>query len=233
MSYQCIDWSVGSAGMQEREFLFNKRTGQNVYFGVGSYGNDNKRAGRCYRITTDSVDRDLIVQVVNQGSDVADGNFDLMQADGGFGIFDACSSSSVPQYSSVSTAWGDIYGGWSSSAGCKNLPQYPQCGSHPVDDLQQMCLWSFRKGLRKEIGDSNPKILQMCEISCPDQLYEATGLHRSDESTTSFTCDGSTNITSGGILTRMMDCAKPSYAWAYNVNGPTYPGYEQVIKIIV
>ena len=38
MSYQCIDWTVGSSGMKARQDAFFQRTKQNVYFGVGAYG---------------------------------------------------------------------------------------------------------------------------------------------------------------------------------------------------
>ena len=77
----------------------------------------------------------------------------------------------------------------------------------------------------------------MCEVACPDELWQATGLHRADEPTDSFVCDGSTtiiqpvNLTSGlptGFLTSRMDCGKPTYATATRVWGPTFPGSSQV-----
>ena len=37
-----------------------------VYFAVGSYGYDASRGGFCYRLKAESVDRDIIVQVINQ-----------------------------------------------------------------------------------------------------------------------------------------------------------------------
>lgn len=43
-------------------------------------------------MTFNEVDRDVIAQVVNQGGDVPDGNFDLQMGDGGFCIYDACVS---------------------------------------------------------------------------------------------------------------------------------------------
>jgi hypothetical protein len=68
----------------------------------------------------------------------------------------------------------------------------------------------------------------MCEVKCPTELYSATGLHRSDETNAGYTCLSS-GISSGGVLTRMMDCSKPSYAWAGNVKGTTFSGFEKVI----
>ena len=88
--YSCVDWLAGSAGMQQREASYLDRTGDSVYFGVGSYGSDTTKAGLCYRVTAATIDRDLIVQVVTQGGDVADGNFNLYIADGGLGYQSAC-----------------------------------------------------------------------------------------------------------------------------------------------
>ena len=233
-AFQCIDWTAGSISMKQRELDFLAATGESVYFGVGSYGNNQARAGLCYRISVASVDRDLIVQVVNQGGDVPDGNFDLQMGDGGFGVFNACTSgnggSSVPQYDGTSTAWGDTYGGWGAASQCSNLPTYPHCSSQGADSMQDLCAWSFSSGLRLTTGtNSNPTIQKMCEVSCPSQLWQATGLHRSDETSTKYTCAAGNTIPSGGLLTRMMDCAKPSYAWASNVKGTTFSGYNQVI----
>lgn len=216
--------------MQAREKAYNDRTGDSVFFGVGSYGNDQTRAGNCYRVTAQGVSRDLIVQVVNQGGDVPDGNFDLQTGDGGYGLFDACvqDGSGVPQFDGVGSQWGAIYGGWSDISGCDNLPVYPHCGANPMDSMQDLCKWSFQNNIRRTSGNSNPTIQKMCQVACPSELYSATGLRRSDESTSSFTC-GSSGISSGGMLTRMMDCAKPSYGWNGNVKGTTYPGYELVV----
>jgi len=72
----------------------------------------------------------------------------------------------------------------------------------------------------------------MCQIQCPVELYTATGLHRSDEKATlGSDCLSSTAHLepSGGHMTRMMDCAKPSYGWAYNVKYPTFPNFDAVV----
>jgi len=68
MAYQCLDWTVGSRTNAQREAAFRARTGQDVYFGVGSYGDNMTRAGYCYRLTVTNVLKDIIVQVVNQGN---------------------------------------------------------------------------------------------------------------------------------------------------------------------
>lgn len=72
----------------------------------------------------------------------------------------------------------------------------------------------------------------MCPVSCPEELWQATGLRRIDDSVLNPNtfCNASQTITgAGGSMTSMMDCSKPGYAWPDNVKGPTYPGYEQVI----
>ena len=62
-AYQCIDWTVGSHGMRQREEVYFNNSGDSVYFAVGSYGYDDSRAGKCYRISSPSIDRDVIAQV--------------------------------------------------------------------------------------------------------------------------------------------------------------------------
>jgi hypothetical protein len=59
-------------------------------------------------MTFNEVDRDVIAQVVNQGGDVPDGNFDLQMGDGGFCIYDACVSAgtSLPKYDGSAFQWG-------------------------------------------------------------------------------------------------------------------------------
>ena len=88
MAYSCVDWLAGSAGMKQREAAYLARTGDRVFFGVGSYGSDPSKAGLCYRVTTDTVDRDLIVQVITDGAD--NGNLNMYVADGGLGFQNAC-----------------------------------------------------------------------------------------------------------------------------------------------
>lgn len=206
VSYQCIDWTAGSVANKQREAAFLARTGNDVYFGVGSYGNNQARGGLCYRVSVSSVEKDLLVQVVNQGADVPDGNFDLMVSDGGFGLFDSCSSegTTLPMYGGPGSVWGLAHGGVLNRTECKNLPDYPICGTTPIDKISEMCLWSFEVGLRLEAVQTNPVITQMCNVACPAELYQATGVRRSDETNSGFTCKKLE--AGGGFLTRMMDC---------------------------
>ena len=198
---------MGSSRHATREASFLSRTKNKVYFGVGSYGNSNLNAGYCLRISTNVIDRDVIAQVVNQGSDVDEHNFDLQTADGGFGIFDACviDGTSLPQYSGTGDAWGDILGGAKTQSQCSQLPQYPICGTNPEDNLQNLCTWSFQNKIRLATGaSSNPTIKKICYVACPSELYQATGLRRSDELNSAYTCVST--LPAGGLVTRMMDC---------------------------
>ena len=108
VAYQCIDWSIGSAANTAREAEYFAQTGDSVYFGVASYSNVTTSAGLCYRVTSPSIDRDLIVQIVDMGYGVNNGNINLQMADGGFGPSDACTieSTSMPQFTGSAAVWG-------------------------------------------------------------------------------------------------------------------------------
>jgi len=145
---------------------------------------------------------------------VLDGNFDLMTADGGFGLFDACADGVEPFYNSTKSLWGDVYGGVKDITYCKNLPAYSVCNyNQPVESLIDLCIWSFKNNIRGVgNGDTNPRIKRMCQVQCPVELYTATGLHRSDEKSTIGVDCFSSNVhlePSGGHMTRMMDCGNP------------------------
>ena len=140
-----------------------------------------------------------------------DGNFDLMVADGGFGVFDACADSVEPLYNTNASLWGAVYGGVKDITYCKYLPAYSVCGYNtPEDNLVDLCIWSFKYNIRTVgAGNTNPIIKKMCQVACPVELYSATGLHRSDEkSTLGLNCaaPGTKLEPPGGHMTRMMDC---------------------------
>ena len=142
-----------------------------------------------------------------------DGNFDLMVADGGFGLFDACADGVEPLYNTNKTLWGAVYGGVPDITYCKNLPTYTVCKYNtPEESLVDLCIWSFQNNIRTiGAGNTNPSITRMCQVTCPVELYSATGLHRSDEKP-SLQLDCLAPWTklekAGGHMTRMMDCGK-------------------------
>lgn len=118
-----------------------------------------------------------------------------------------------PLFNSTASMWGSAYGGVSSISQCNQLPEYPVCAYNaPQDNLRTLCAFSFQKNIRitSTNGNSNPLITAMCQVACPSELYNATGLHRSDERPNlGYTCDANSHYeATGGYLTRMMDCGE-------------------------
>eukprot|EP00597_Dinobryon_sp_UTEXLB2267_P002972 CAMPEP_0170062526 /NCGR_PEP_ID=MMETSP0019_2-20121128/3720_1 /TAXON_ID=98059 /ORGANISM="Dinobryon sp., Strain UTEXLB2267" /LENGTH=502 /DNA_ID=CAMNT_0010268697 /DNA_START=491 /DNA_END=1999 /DNA_ORIENTATION=- len=256
-AYQCVDWIAGSSGMLARERDFYRATGELVHFAVGSFGNDSRMAGVCIRLTADGLDRDVIMQVVdidNSPPTSLSAHFrssptsstptrrrtdaKILVSGGGLGPMSACSSSltSAPQYESNTASWGPVAGGWVFPWQCEQLPTHPTCSGFASpfvnqqlqeDNLQDLCRWSFKAGLRRApsagLLGSYPAISSACQVSCPSQLWQATGLHRGDEADTlAFNCknpnpddltsDVSQLLTSAGALSRQMNCGSPHYA---------------------
>lgn len=233
----CIDWSFGSHAMVKRETAFNARQKDSVYFGIGTYGTsaDPQRGlGACYRLKVDTLDRDLLVQSVNTGSDVSGNQFDLQQGDGGTGAFNNCAGKPGSMFPGDNNVWGHIYGGVDHRAECAKLPPYTQDGSKmkaSKDNLIALCEYAFDKKVRGE-GGANPSLLDAHRVKCPEELIDMTGIQRSDDPTSYGTNDdlrleGFPNVhkcmagTPGGdtsyCLTRMMDCRKPSGAFKDNI----------------
>lgn len=212
-AYACIDWSVGSAAMKNAAAAYSQRTGYaNAIFGVGSFGGDKTNMGKCYKLNVVGVSTPLLVQVVNQGGDVASGQFDLQVGDGGFGIFDACaaptSKGAPAMFSGSAESWGQRYGGWQQRSDCDKLPAGPASGAVPTGEatLPELCRTAFDLGFK---GNGNAKITGGERVPCPTELRALTGLDRTDG-------DSSEHVGSGEVTT-MMDCCKPSAGWIGNV----------------
>lgn len=235
--FACMDWTFGSVSMRAAETSFGKRTGEDVFFGVGTFGtgDDAQRGlGACYRIEVDGMDKDLLVQSINTGSDVSGFQFDLMIGDGGAGAYDSCAggdSSMFPGPYNTDT-WGKIYGGFDNREQCKNLPEFPKDASKMKkigDDLITLCEYGFDHGARQE-GGGNPSILSIGRVECPAELIEFTWIQRTDDPS-GFSCGSdctqaahecqasSPGATLEWCLTRMMDCRKPSGAFKDNIKG--------------
>merc|ERR1712070_367558 len=157
---------MGNA-MKEQQAAFQKRTGEDVFFGVGTFGtsDDAQRGlGSCFRVQVDGVAKDLLLQSVNTGSDVSGNQFDLQVGDGGAGIFNACVGGSTPGQDSMfagsKESWGHQYGGVDNRAQCSQLPLHPAVDGpmkQAGDDLKALCEYSFDHGVRGENGH-NPSI---------------------------------------------------------------------------
>jgi len=229
MAYACMDWTSGSKSMQAAEAAYLIRTGQSVYLGVGTYGTGNdvqQGLGQCLMIEVDDIDRPLLVQSVNTGSDVAGDQFDLQIGDGGCGAFNTCAGGSgESMFPGSYSPWGKQYGGVDYRSECAGLPPYPKIDGpmkEAGDSLIELCEISFDRGYRYE-GGMNPTIQSVTRVECPDELVAFTQMKRTDDPpfdkpmllkvNNGHTCGG------GGswCLTRMMDCRKPSGGWPDNV----------------
>eukprot|EP01065_Artemidia_motanka_P030078 TRINITY_DN360_c0_g1_i2.p1 TRINITY_DN360_c0_g1~~TRINITY_DN360_c0_g1_i2.p1 ORF type:complete len:348 (+),score=92.98 TRINITY_DN360_c0_g1_i2:63-1106(+) len=237
VTFACMDWTFGSQAMLRAEQSFNKRAGDNVYFGIGTFGTSDAQRGlgACFRLKVDTVDREIIAQSVNTGSDVSGNQFDLQVGDGGAGAFNNCAGGAGSMFPGSYDAWGKQYGGVDNREQCAGLPKYPQSAG-PMkaagDDLVSLCQYSFDKKVRGE-GGSNPTLLDATRVKCPEELVEMTQIQRNDEPSSHLAlaehrlagfpnadvkCQASKP--GGGTaycLTRMMDCRKPSGAFKDNI----------------
>lgn len=232
----CMDWTFGSQSMLAAEHKFNSRESDDVYFGIGTYGASDgmQGIGACFRLTVDTLEKNIIVQSVNTGSDVSGNQFDLQVGAGGAGAYNNCAGKSGSMFPGSTDVWGRQYGGPDSSSQCSDLPQYTQNSDKMKDagdDLQKLCQYSFQQNVRGE-GGSNPTLLDATRVKCPAELVELTGIQRSDDPST-YQVSGEHRIagfpsnqqcqadTPGGgtayCLTRMMDCRKPSGAFKDNI----------------
>lgn len=248
MAFACMDWTFGSTAMRKQESEFSSRTGQKVYFGVGTYGTSDdiqRGLGACYRLQVEGVDRDLLVQSINTGSDVDGNQFDLQIGDGGAGAFNTCAGSGSSMYPGDYSAWGHVYGGVDNRAQCQNLPPYPK-QPNPMkeagDDLITLCEYSFDKNVRIE-GGGNPTILSIARVQCPEELIQMTQIQRNDDPSgyearesskflkATHKCNaGAPGADLSWCLTRMMDCRKPSGAFKDNVHDSLMVAGRKIVQ---
>merc|ERR1711936_575634 len=259
-AYACMDWTFGSNKMQRQEEQFHQRTGESVWFGGGTFGTDEdimQGLGNCYRMKVQDtncedplggmpLERDIIAQAINTGSDVANIQFDLQIGNGGTGAYNSCAGQSSSMFPGPWTeaVWGAPYGGCEyrdsseGSPSCDDLPPYTQEEAEMVaagDNLIELCKYSFDK--RARLGASNPTIVDMARVECPAELVEMTQLKRNDDpSTYSIEEENRPSAYQNGAtigpcrcscesyqgckycLTRMMDCRKPSSSWTNNLD---------------
>jgi hypothetical protein len=227
-----------------------------VYFGVGTYGTDDdpqKGLGMCVLLEVDGVDRPILAQSINTGSDVSGNQFDLQIGAGGFGFFNSCAgNSSYSMFPGSAQKWGSQYGGFPNRWQCADLPHYPQDDGKMKDSgdsLVKLCEYGFDKHVRGELGtpawdamgnpSGTPSILSIGRVACPSELVHLTQFRRSDEPsedeppprvTAEHRCQGGIEgAEPNWCLTRMMDCRKPSGGIPDNMNGSLVaPGYKVV-----
>lgn len=231
--------------------------GGDAFFGVGTFGIDSdpqRGLGACYRLKVEGVEKDIIAQSINTGTDVAGNQFDLMMGAGGVGSFNNCAGASNSMFAGGKDVWGCQFGGVDSAAECKQLPSHPR--GHPSgDSLQQLCEYSFSMGVRasgagRPAGKCkyNPTILDVGRVPCPSALVKLTQIQRSDEPNSYERVPGFPNSDhkclsfdpaandyepakiSAFCLTRMMDCRKPSGGWTSNVKADLMVPGKRVVQ---
>jgi len=197
MAYACMDWTFGSSAIRGAEASFRGRSGQDVYFGVGTYGTSSdpmKGLGACYRLKVEGVDKDIIAHSINTGHDVAGNQFDLQMGAGGAGSFNTCVGSGSSMFPGGKPAWGCQYGGVDDRSACAALPAYPREGSKmraAGDSLVRLCEYSWDKHVRttgagKPAGACkyNPTLLDVARVRCPSELVQLTQIERRDDPAT-------------------------------------------------
>lgn len=250
MAFACMDWTFGSVGMRAAEGAFNKRTGDNVRMGVGTYGtsDDPQRGlGACYRMQISGMDKPLIVQSINTGSDVTGNQFDLQIGDGGAGAFNTCAGGKQPGVDTMypgaydASTWGKQYGGVDNKAQCQGLPKYPAKDAamkSAGDDLVTLCEYGFDNGARQE-GGGNPSIQSIARVKCPAELVELTQMQRNDDPSeytaeapveAAHECEAGSGGSLAWCLTRMMDCRKPSGGFKDNVKAEIMVDGKRIVQ---
>lgn len=232
-AYACLDWTLGSAQMQQAEEAFKARTGQDVHFGVGTLmaeGDEvgtNKHLGRCFRLTFMDGQKDIIAQAVNTGYDMSNPNqFDIQMGAGGMGAFNACAGeANTSMYPGSKSVWGAIYGGIQNEEECSNLPPYPAVVStnSSVNNLQLLCQYGFINKYRGADGQNFKFKYVPEEVKCPQELIQISGFSLKSGGPSGYEITHFVPCTIGDkdsiacAMTRMMDCAKPTAGWNENI----------------
>lgn len=223
--------------MRKAAANFGARTNEAVLFGVGTFalpGDVQEGLGACIRLQVNGLERDLLVQVVNTGGDVAGFQFDLQVGNGGFGNFNSCTNDDAPgvdaMFPGTSEVWGKKFGGADHRKQCASLPRYPvvrDAMAEAGDDLVSLCEYSFDHGVRVDGGHTAGRsILSMGRVECPHELVELTQIRRRDDPS-GFSCGNrctraTQRCTHGPwCLTRMMDCRKPSGSIPWHIKDPS------------
>ncbi|QDZ22956.1 glycoside hydrolase [Chloropicon primus] len=152
VAYQCIDQQPFNEGKQRYGFAAS-----------------NARCCECYELTFQEGDiagETAIVQVINEGGDLGEKQFDIQIPGGGYGIFNGATGSppnGPPLFeNSVEADWGQRYGGVQSREECFNLPSSVQPG----------CLWRW-----DSLGGADNPSVTYKRVKCGlhPKLYEKSG----------------------------------------------------------
>jgi hypothetical protein len=228
------------------------------YYSVAGAAGDAE-CGMCFQIQPKFAEqqwnpkfRQLIVQVVNSGFDVKQGQFDLYMGAGGFGWYTACNSDCTKQYCNGGPCKEGMYKGnfsaWTNakyydsnlcySGGIKWLnettPAMCRALSGGENTLKNRMLYDSCMISNHRRYHQNFVSADSLRVQCPEGLYRLTGLRRADDAKfpkpwlgnkLTIKCEGNVNSASY-CLTTMQDCCKKSCAWRNKVE--THPSWRAV-----
>ncbi|KAJ8967912.1 hypothetical protein NQ317_018833 [Molorchus minor] len=124
-------------------------------------GSDSSMCCACFLLEyTGTQGKKFVVQVINEGSDYSQNQFDLVFPGGGVGLMD---TGCTRQWGAPVGGWGEQYGGVTSEEECSELPT----------QLQEYC--HFRWQFLEDVSNENLKFTQ---VTCPAELTEHTGCVR-------------------------------------------------------
>ncbi|KAF2472962.1 uncharacterized protein BDR25DRAFT_219561 [Lindgomyces ingoldianus] len=119
----------------------------------------------CYQLTFTSGavnGKQMVVQVVNTGSDLGNDQFDLAIPGGGQGNLQGCTK----EFGGTTDLWGASYGGVAHREDCNALP----------DPLKAGCYWRFDWFRNTD----NPTV-SWEKVTCPEALSYVSGCRRNDD----------------------------------------------------
>jgi len=238
----------------------NDNLDKDFYYAVAGASNDNL-CGTCYQVELsiplikNSTFKQLIIQVVNSGSDVLEGQFDIFMGAGGFGYYDACNNDCEIKHCASGKCFDNQYNGnfdsWTNSEYIEENKCYSGgiqwLGDNKVYDLcmkttnyeteykdvvlHQSCIQSNLLFYHQNFLQTKSK-----KIRCPTSLYKLTGLKRNDEdhypianinNNLDIICKGSSS-SNLYCITTMQDCCIPSCSWSSWTNRNSRKGNPNI-----
>lgn len=182
-----------------------------VYAVAGSAA--DAQCGACYQVQLLDAERvwradfpQLVVQIVNSGFDVADGQLDLFVGAGGMGYFTALNQDCMAKYCNGGPCHEGMYGGSFEAWTYSPFPDPNPCYSGGLrllnetsaDDVHARCLalsggggialkdeilWDTCVRGNLQLFHQNFVSTQYLRVQCPRGLYMLTGLRREDDDT--------------------------------------------------
>jgi hypothetical protein len=228
----------------------------NFYYAVAG-GSSDDDCGSCYQVMPLDAEqlwtpnfKQIIVQVVNSGFDVMQGQYDIFMGSGGFGWYTACNSDCSSNYCKGGSCLQNMYAGnfdqWNNakyydsnlcySGGIKwlNETTSSMCKalSNGQTNLKDRILYDSCMLSNHMLYHQNFVSTDSVRVQCPKGLYMATGLRRADDAQypkaylgnkLTTHCRGNRN--SGQYcITTMQDCCEFSCSWLGKGNpDPKWP----------